>query len=118
MVKKHTTDATDQDTGLIAVAALSQTDDLITDALRVCMALAPAFGEAVARQADAILRERWGGDRVYIARREGDGRSSRNAAIIRDYLAGERLGLLERRYGLTQRRLLQIIKAPDEKPGR
>lgn len=87
--------------------------DIVADTLRIVMELAPAFSAAVAARADALVRERWGGDRVYIARRRGEvQRSDRNAAIVRDYLAGERLGLLERRYGLSQRRLLQIIKTP------
>lgn len=86
------------------------TDDIVQDMLSLVMSLAPNFTQALADQVDAQVRERWGGDEPYIARRRGEGRSARNAAIRRDYLAGERLGLLERRYGLSERQLLRIVK--------
>ena len=59
---------------------------------------------------EAQVRADWGGDRVFIARKSAQDHSQRNSRIMRDYLAGERLSLLERRYLLTQRRILQIIK--------
>lgn len=89
------------------------TDDIVQDMLAIVLALAPNFSRALAEQVDAQVRDRWGGDRPYIARRRGEGRSARNAAIRRDYLAGERMGLLERRYGLSERQLLRIIKSPN-----
>lgn len=86
-------------------------DDIVQDILSLVLSMAPGFTAALARQVDAQVRERWGGDRPFIARRVGEGRSARNAAIRRDYLAGERLTLLERRYGLSERHLLRIIKS-------
>jgi hypothetical protein len=86
------------------------TDDFVDDVLAMVARLVPGLTAEQCSAAGAAVRERWGGDRPYIARRAGEGRSDRNAAIKRDYLRGERLALLERRYGLTQRRLLQIIK--------
>lgn len=87
-----------------------QGDDFVEHVLAVVASLVPGADRSVMAAADAALRERWGGDRPYIARRVGEGRSQRNDAIRRDYLAGERFELLERRYGLTRRRLMQIVK--------
>lgn len=89
---------------------IEPTDDFVDDVLRVIRALVPEMSTEQAHQAASAVRDRWGGDRPYIARRAGDGRSMRNDAIRRDYLRGERFELLERRYGLTRRRLIQIVK--------
>jgi len=71
--------------------------------------VAQGMDEADAKDAArcAIARV-WKGSRWYVTGQNDT--SVRNAAIVRDYLRGERLALLERRYGLTQRRLLQIVK--------
>lgn len=84
-------------------------DDFVSDVLAVVASVAPLAPEQVAA-AEAEVRARWGGDRPYIARRVGEGRSERNDQIRRDYLRGERLALLERRYGVSQRHLMRIIK--------
>lgn len=85
-------------------------DDIVQDMLSVVMALAPEFTQALAERADAELRQRWGGDRPYIARRRGEGSSARNARIKADYLRGERISYLSRHYELSERRILQILK--------
>jgi Mor family transcriptional regulator len=89
-------------------------NDIVADILQRCLALAqknqaPLTEKDIA-EVEREVRNDWGGDRPFIAKRNGEGHSQRNSRIMRDYLAGERLKLLERRYGLTQRRLLQIIK--------
>jgi Mor family transcriptional regulator len=61
---------------------------------------------AAITQVETDLRHHYGNDRVSIR----VGTSARNAAIVRDYLAGEHYPLLERRYGLTKRHLIRIIK--------
>lgn len=86
-------------------------NDIVADMLRVVLSLAPAFSAELAARAEAEMRDRWGGDNVYISRRTGDGRSARNAAILRDHRNGERVPLLSRRYKLTERRILQILKS-------
>jgi Mor family transcriptional regulator len=90
---------------------LEHTDDFVDDVLRVVGALVPAMTPDQCRAAAAAVRDRWGGDRPYIARRAGEGYSARNEQIRRDYLRGERFEFLERRYGLSRRRLMQIVKA-------
>lgn len=89
-------------------------DDIVADILRRVAALTPGFTAALAAQIDREVREMWGRDRCYIARRAGEGTSSRNAAIRRDHRNGERIGLLCRRYGLTRQRIHQILAQPDD----
>ena len=85
-------------------------DDFVDDVLALLASLLPGVTPEHCAAAGAAVRERWGGDRPYIARRAGEGRSGRNEAIRRDYLRGERLALLERRYGVSQRHLIRIVK--------
>lgn len=82
--------------------------DIISDLLSQVLAMAPEFSAALAAQIERDAREKWGGDRVYVQRKGGT-LSHRNAAIKRDYRAGERVPLLSRRYGLSTPRLWEII---------
>lgn len=91
--------------------SVEYTDDVVEYMFRCLLAMSPQFSDAVRQSAERHVREMFGGSRVYIARRGGDGTAERNAAIVRDYLKGERLSFLERRYQLSQRRILQIIKS-------
>jgi Mor family transcriptional regulator len=84
-------------------------DDIVCDILRRVVALTPGFSAALVAQLDRQVREHWGGDRPYIARRAGEGSSARNAAIRRDYRAGEHVGALCRKYRLTRQRIHQIL---------
>jgi len=85
-------------------------DDIVSDILKRVVALAPNFSAELALRIDRDVREHWGGDRPYIARRAGEGTSARNDAIRRDHQAGERTGLLCRRYGLTPRQIQRILR--------
>lgn len=84
--------------------------DLISEAFdAVLHFLRQGLDEAAAKDAaHGVIAKGWRGSRWYVSGQNST--SVRNEAIVRDYLRGERLALLERRYGLTQRRLLQIIK--------
>lgn len=89
-------------------------EDIIDDVLRRVTDVMPGFNETLSEQIAHDVRHEWAGATTricYIARREDDVRSRRNEAIIRDYLSGERIALLQRRYHLTARRILQIIKS-------
>jgi Mor family transcriptional regulator len=90
---------------------LEHTDDFVDDVLRVVACHVPGMTQGQAMAAAAAVRDRWGGDRPYIARRAGEGYSARNEKIRQDYLRGERLELLERRYHLSKRHLIRIVKA-------
>lgn len=86
-------------------------NDIIDDILRMVIAMAPGFSDALAAQIDKQAREQWGGDRPYIKLRGQDERA-RNEAIKRDYWThGAQIALLERRYGLSARRIWYILKS-------
>ncbi len=109
---------------MVSPAFVAAPDDLIDDVLDAVLQLAPAFCAALAEHRDQLAamakkisdqkHREYAGDRVYIpsttetARRE---RSSRNAAILRDHQNGERMALLERRYGLGRTALWKIINS-------
>ena len=62
------------------------------------------------------VRSDLGGDRFYLARhgeadRTATERYHRDQEIYRDWCAGERIDLLERRYNLSRKRLYAILKA-------
>ena len=98
---------------MVTTKAPRFSNDIIDDVLRRVIEMAPTFSAALAAQIARETRHEWAGDKArifYIARRDDETRSVRNESIMRDYRAGERLALLERRYSLTQRRILQIIK--------
>jgi Mor family transcriptional regulator len=99
----------DLDGAAEALKQVQHTDDVVEYTLRCVLALAPGLSQALIEHADRQVREIWSGDRPYIAKRPGEGKSSRNASIKRDHQAGERLKLLARRYQLTERRILQIV---------
>lgn len=86
-------------------------NDIIDDILRMVIAMAPGFSAALAAQIDKQAREQWGGDRPYIKLR-GHDEKARNEAIKRDYWThGAQIALLERRYGLSARRIWYILKS-------
>lgn len=95
------------------IAQVAHTDDIVEYTLRCVLAMAPQLTEAIQQNiyqsVNQQVREVFGGERTYISRRPGDGRFARNAQIRRDYKAGERIPLLQRRYGLSRARLWEII---------
>ncbi len=91
------------------LAQIPPTEDVVEYTLRVVFALAPQFEAAVREAAERHVREMFGGSQVYVPRRAGDGRASRNDAIRRDYRNGERIGLLARRYGLSETQVWRIV---------
>jgi Mor family transcriptional regulator len=90
---------------------IAEPNDIIGDVLRIVISMAPEFSHALARQIDAQARAAWGGDKIYIDKHSADSYSSRNAAIVRDYLAGERIAYLERKYGLSRAHIHRILKS-------
>lgn len=93
-----------------ALASVEHTDDVVEFTLRCVLAMSPTISEAVAHAADRYVREVFGGSRAYIAAKAGEGTSARNQAIRRDYLLGERISLLARRYGVSERQVIRIVK--------
>ena len=90
-------------------------NDIVLDILtRLQQALSEAKGELtpeLVKTVEKQIRADWGGDRVYILKRRAEGHANRNSRIQRDYLNGERVKLLSRRYDLAERQVHRIIKA-------
>lgn len=84
-------------------------DDFVCDVLALVQQIAGNVTPDQVAQVDAALRERWGGDRPYIAKRQGEGRSDRNAAIRRDFQRGESVALLVRRYNLSRVTIWRVL---------
>lgn len=55
---------------------------------------------------------RFGGTRLYIAKLDDPVRTRRNDEIIRSYEAGRSVARLAREYGLSERRIWEILKTP------
>lgn len=91
--------------------------DIVRDILdRVAAALGEgeSFSEQVALQIEQQIRHDWGGDRPYIAKvgeHAQDEMSRRNAAILRDWQAGDRAPAIARKHGVSRARVWQIVRS-------
>ncbi len=104
---------------MVRTKKIAFADDILGDmaqhvASEVCQAfnLPPEQVAHVVKRVEKGRRHEWAGQQVrvsYIATRDDEIRSDRNERIVRDYLYGERVPLLSRRYGLSERRIWQII---------
>ena len=85
--------------------------DFIKDILQRLAQMLPAetLTESISRDFEQAIRNYYGGDRLYIAKNEGDA-SERNEAICRDWLNGERIPLIARRYGISRSWVWKIVK--------
>lgn len=86
-------------------------DDIVEYTLACVLALAPRTSAAIKAAVESQVRETFGGDEVWISKGAAQQRQERDAQLKRDYLAGERVELLMRRYQLNRRRVFQIIKS-------
>lgn len=93
------------------LAAVPVTDDVVAYTLACVLALAPRTSTAMVTTVERQVRDIFGGYEVWVTRAAAQLRADRDQKIRRDYLAGERLELLQRRYSLSKRRLLQIVKS-------
>lgn len=66
----------------------------------------------VAAEWSSGIESDWGGERPYIGKGAAAQRatSQRDAALLRDWAAGERTQALARRYGISTRRVRKIIE--------
>lgn len=88
--------------------------DIVSDILRRVHTVAtagPGLTEQSLQRIESEVRQTWGGDRPYIARRVESAHADRNSRIERAYLAGQRLADLAQANGITPRHALRIIKA-------
>lgn len=84
-------------------------DDFVDDVLALLASLVPGITAEQCAAAGAAVRQRWGGDRPYIARRAGEGRSGRNEAIRRDFKRGESVALLSRRHQISRMSVYRVL---------
>lgn len=89
--------------------------DIITDALNIVKSIVEKnngqLNDEQMKQADTLIRAKWWGDRPYIARQAGEGRSERNDAIFRDYQRGEHICYLSIKYKITKKQIRRIIES-------
>ena len=84
-------------------------DDFVCDVVALLRSARSDLTDEQAARIDAALRERWGGDRPYIARRLGQGRSDRNEAIRRDHRRGVSIPVLCRRYEVSRVTVWRVV---------
>lgn len=88
-------------------------NDIITDILTRVATVVPRKAAEVLHEIEADIRRDWGGDRPYIAKAGESAAtemSRRNAAIIRDHQRGERATYLARKYGISRKRVHEILR--------
>lgn len=87
----------------------------MSDVLRRVTELLPGLTPSAAARIEAEVRKDWGGDRPYIAKLGEVGRvmqSGRDEQIRHDSRKGAHPKLLARRYGISTRRIRQILASP------
>ena len=88
-------------------------DDIVTDIMRrVAEVVTRKDARTFLEQIEADIRRDWGGDRPYIAKKGESAEmemSKRNAAILRDHRNGERATFLARKYGMSRKRIHEIV---------
>lgn len=87
-------------------------DDFVCDLMAMARQLAGISADDAAKLESAV-RDRWGGDRPYIARRDEKRRSERNAAIRSDHQRGDAVTLLAQRYGLSRHTVWRVLAMGD-----
>ena len=96
-----------------ATPAHDHADDFLARLRALLLEHAPELAAVQLEAVLAAIQAEWGGDRPYIrkaneaARAE---RSLRDRAIVRDHQRGESSALLSRRYGISRRRIEQLVR--------
>ena len=89
--------------------AATNQDDFVSWFVAAAQEECPEMTDEQAARLASRACETWGGDRPYIAKRQGEGRSDRNAAIRRDFQRGESVAFLSRRYGLSRMQIYRLL---------
>ena len=96
----------------MATEFVSDAAELLIIAMREAGIGPEVCGKVAQQWQDSVVRN-WAGDRVYIGSNPAQvqrARTRRDAAIVRDWMAGERLAALSRKYGITRQRAYQIVR--------
>lgn len=86
--------------------------DIVSDIIARIRTDPPRDEQSLA-ELESALREEYGGSHSYIGVTPEDeqrARIARHRQILRDWQAGEKVALIARRYGLSRRRVYQIIR--------
>ena len=94
---------------LDALRHVEHSDDVVEYTLRCIAAMTPRLEAGILDAAEQHVREQFGGERVYVGKRRGQGMVERNAEIRRLHLRGERVQFIARKFGLTRQRVTQIL---------
>lgn len=87
-------------------------NDIVGDMLAAVVQIWPDLEPEKLELARRQILDRWGGAKIYVGRKLGEGRNLRDEAIQRDYRNGERVPLLMRRYNLSRARIHAILSMP------
>lgn len=94
---------------LDALRHVEHSDDVVEYTLRCIAAMTPRLEAGILDAAEQHVREQFGGERVYVGKRRGQGMVERNAEIRRLHQRGERVQFIARKFGLTRQRVTQIL---------
>ena len=94
------------------VVVSAMVDDFVCDLIALARQLTGISADDAAALESAV-RDRWGGDRPYIAKRDEKRRSERNAAIRSDRQRGDAVTLLAQRYGLSRHTVWRVLAMGD-----
>ena len=93
---------------------VEHSDDVVEYALRCIAAIKPDLEAGVLDAAEQHVREQFGGERVYVGKRRGQGMVERNNEIRRLYQRGERVQFIARKFSLSRFRVHAILNQPQD----
>lgn len=97
---------------LEALQHVPHSDDIVEYLLRCIAAMTPRLEAGILDAAEQQVREQFGGERVYVGKRRGQGLVERNAEIRRLYERGERVAFIARKFSLSRFRVHAILNLP------
>lgn len=91
---------------------LSDASERLVHVMRALGISAEVAGMVAAEWKSGVVRD-WGGERPYIGKQAGAAleMSRRDAALLRDWRAGERVEALARRYKISRQHVHRILRA-------
>lgn len=100
--------------GLEALRCVEPSDDVVEYTMRCIAAMTPRLEAGILEAAEQHVREQFGGERVYVGKRSGQGLVERNAEIRRLHQRGERVQFLARKFNLSRFRVHAILNLPED----
>lgn len=99
---------------LEALQHVQHSDDIVEYLLRCIAAMTPRLEAGILDAAEQHVREQFGGERVYVGKRRGQGMVERNAEIRRLHQRGERVQFIARKFNLSRFRVHAILSQPQD----